>query len=94
MQRSNVGTLNFYRDSKGNEIDIIYEMGRDVYPIEVKAGATVANEFFKNIRNFFKIYPHTPYGGALIYGGKEPQLRTDIKVFTVWMIEEMIENIK
>jgi hypothetical protein len=90
-KRSN---LYIYRDSKGNEIDIIYEMGRDVYPIEVKAGATVANEFFKNIRKFFKIYPHTPYGGGLVYGGKEPQLRTDIKVFTVWMIEEMIENIK
>jgi hypothetical protein len=54
----------------------------------------VANEFFKNIRKFFKIYPHTPYGGGLVYGGKEPQLRTDIKVCTVWMIEEMIENIK
>ncbi|MCB4205449.1 ATP-binding protein [Deferribacterales bacterium Es71-Z0220] len=90
-KRSN---LYIYRDSKGNEIDIIYEMGRDVYPIEVKAGATVANEFFKNIRKFFKIYPHTPYGGGLVYGGKEPQVRTDIKVCTVWMIEEMIENIK
>ena len=91
FNRGKRNNLYFYRDSKGNEVDIIYEIGRDVYPIEVKAGATVTNEFFKNIKKFFKIYPHTPYGGALVYGGKEPQLRTDVKVYTIWMIEEMLK---
>ncbi|MGB9713336.1 MAG: ATP-binding protein [Dissulfurimicrobium sp.] len=90
-KRSN---LYFYRDNKGDEVDIIYELGRDLFPMEVKAGATVAEDFFKNIRKFFKIYKHTPFGGAVIYGGKTPQLRTDIKVYTVWDIEKMLEGLK
>ncbi len=89
-KRSN---LYFYRDSKGNEVDIIYELGRDLFPIEVKAGATVTRDYFKGIKRFFKIYKYTPWGGSVVYGGKEPQLRSDIKVYTVWDIERMLENL-
>ncbi len=89
-KRSN---LYFYRDSKGNEVDIIYELGRDLFPIEVKAGATVTRDYFKGIKRFFKIYKYTPWGGSVVYGGKKPQLRSDIKVYTVWDIERMLENL-
>ncbi|KAA0259106.1 ATP-binding protein [Deferribacter autotrophicus] len=85
--------LYFYRDSKGNEVDVIYEIGRDVFPIEIKAGATVTNEYFKGIKKFSKIYSYMPWGGAVIYGGSEPQLRTDVKVYPIWMIEEMLESV-
>ena len=94
FNRGKRNNLYFYRDSKGSEVDIIYEIGRDLFPIEVKAGATVTNEYFKGIKKFFKIYNHTPWGGAVVYGGKEPQLRADIKVITIWEIEEMLKNLE
>ena len=37
--------LNFYRDSAGNEIDVVYNIAQDVLPIEIKAGETVAADF-------------------------------------------------
>ena len=94
FNRGKRSNLYFYRDSKGNEVDIIYEIGRELFPIEVKAGATVTNEYFKGIKKFFKIYNHTPWGGAVVYSGKEPQLRADIKVITIWEIEEMLKNLE
>ena len=94
LNRGKRNNLYFYRDSKGNEVDIIYEIGRDLFPIEIKAGATVTNEYFKGIKKFFKIYNHIPWGGAVVYGGKEPQLRADIKVITIWEIEEMLKNLE
>jgi predicted AAA+ superfamily ATPase len=92
--RYNTGKRNnlyFYRDSKGNEVDIIYEIGREVFPIEIKAGATVTNDFFKGLKKFLKFYHYNPYGGAVVYGGDDVQLRTDIKVYPVWMIDELLE---
>lgn len=93
FNRGKKNNLYFFRDSKGSEVDIIYEIGRDVFPIEVKAGATVTNDYFKGIKKFSKIYPYTPWGGAVVYGGKEHQLRTDIKIYTIWMIVEMLDNV-
>jgi hypothetical protein len=33
--------LYFYRDSEGNEVDLLMPVGRQLHAIEVKAGATV-----------------------------------------------------
>lgn len=89
-KRSN---LYFYRDHKGNEVDLIYEMGRDLFPLEIKAGATVVEDYFKGLRKFFAIYGHTPRGGAIVYGGNTPQSRSDIKVYTIWDIENMLNGL-
>ncbi len=40
MNRALNGSLNFYRDNSGNEVDLIRERQRIPYPIEVKAGKT------------------------------------------------------
>lgn len=89
-KRSN---LCFYRDNKGNEVDLIYEMGRKLFPVEIKAGATVVEDYFKGIKKFFEIYEHTPWGGTVVYGGQTPQARSDIKVYTIWDIEDMLKGL-
>ena len=38
--------LNFYRDSQGNEIDVIYNIAHNVLPIEIKAVEIITPEFF------------------------------------------------
>jgi len=77
-KRSN---LFFYRDSKGNEVDLLLVNGLDIFPIEVKAGMTINRDYFKGLEHFVKLFPDcTPGGSGLVYGGKEAQRRTDVTI--------------
>ena len=77
-KRSN---LYFYRDSKGNEVDLLLLNGSDIFPIEIKAGMTITRDYFKGLNQFVKIFSeHIPKGTGLIYGGDESQKRTDVSI--------------
>ena len=79
----------FWRDSAGNEIDLLVEIGPDsVFPVECKAGQTVAEDWFKSLRNFRKNVG-TP-GSALIYGGFGKQPRHETAVFGWQAIDECL----
>ena len=45
----------FYRDSNGNEVDLVIQQAADVVPIEIKSAATVNREFFKGLKRFKSI---------------------------------------
>jgi len=77
-KRSN---LYFYRDSKGNEVDLLLIQGADIFPIEIKAGMTINRDYFKGLRHFVKRFPdQVPRGSGLVYAGDQAQQRTDIAV--------------
>lgn len=77
-KRSN---LYFYRDSKGNEVDLIMLSGSDIFPIEIKAGMTITKDYFKGLNHFMKIFSgHIPKGMGLVYSGEESQKRNDVSV--------------
>ncbi|MBL0717350.1 MAG: ATP-binding protein [Desulfosarcina sp.] len=75
-RRSN---LHFYRDSNGNEVDLLLNYGPDLFPVEIKAGMTLNRDYFKGLRAFAKVFD-LPIGAGLLYGGKERQQRQDILV--------------
>lgn len=68
--------LFFYRDSEGAEIDLLLEFGHGVFPIEIKAGATINPDYFKGLRHFAKLVSAAPNGGGLVYGGSERWLHS------------------
>jgi predicted AAA+ superfamily ATPase len=92
FNRGKRSNIYFYRDSKGTEIDVLYEYGREVFPIEIKAGATVVDEFFKNIKAF-NLLIHSD-GGAIIYGGTEVQNRTTVRVVPFAHLLSMLDSIE
>ncbi|OGT33011.1 MAG: AAA family ATPase [Gammaproteobacteria bacterium RIFCSPHIGHO2_02_FULL_39_13] len=47
--------LYFYRDSQQYEIDLIYQMGSELIPIEIKSAQTFSPDFIKNIEYFCKL---------------------------------------
>ncbi|MCP5505862.1 MAG: ATP-binding protein [Chlamydiales bacterium] len=65
--------LYFYRDAHQNEVDVIYQKGRQLVPIEVKAGRTFHREFLKNLEFFKELVGERCEGGYLIYSGDEEQ---------------------
>ena len=45
-------SLYFYRDSHGNEIDLLHVSGRDLVGVEIKAASTFNSSFKKNLLRF------------------------------------------
>lgn len=73
--------LHFYRDSKGNEVDLVLTKGIDLFPIEIKSGMTITRDYFKGLKHFCKLFPdNIPDGGGLIYAGEKTQKRTEVSV--------------
>lgn len=80
LNRGKRDNMSFYRDSSGNEVDLVLEFGPSVFPVEIKGGTTVSRDYFKGLRNFKKTNPDLPLGGAVVYGGDESQIRDNVSV--------------
>jgi hypothetical protein len=74
-------SIYFWRDSTGNEIDILIDEGIILTPVEIKAGQTVASDFFKGICFWKKLTAEIGQGAALIYGGDKSYIRSDTYVY-------------
>lgn len=68
LNRGKEPRLYFYRDSNGNEVDLLYPQGEDVIPIEIKSAQTFHDDFAKGIRHFRKT-TSSPIRGRVIYAG-------------------------
>lgn len=93
FHRGRKNALSFYRDSRGNEVDLILESGRDVFPIEIKAGATVASDYFKGLTHFSRLLDGLPYGGGLLYAGQEKRKQGQFHVYPLTELDEMIADL-
>ncbi len=85
--------LNFYRDSTGNEIDVIYNIAQHILPIEIKAAETVAPDFFKGFRALAKVIADYPHGRIVVYGGDREETRQDILITNVLGLLERLKEI-
>lgn len=68
----------YYRDSNGNEVDLVLEFGGRTVAVEIKSGATLAGDWFKGLRRFADVA-----GGAemvLVYGGGDSFTREGVRV--------------
>ena len=89
LHRGRRGNMHFYRDSNGNEVDLLLNFGPDLFPIEIKSGQTVNNDYFKSLKHFATLFP-IPLGAALLYAGKERQQRGEIKVRSFRALPELL----
>lgn len=74
----------FYRDSEGNEVDLLLPTGGKMHAIEIKAGATVNPDYFKGLKTFAAHHPLALAGGGVIFGGAQGQNRSDWPVHS-WL---------
>jgi len=86
LNRGERKPLSFYRDSAGNEVDLVIETGHGYVPVEIKAGATITDDSFKGLRHFSKVFCGKVESSGLVYGGSDVQKRTD------WMIVPAFET--
>lgn len=67
--------LYFWRDHKGQEIDLLVDFGSRLWPVEIKSAETIHSDFVKTIRWWEALEGNRNQGGTVIFGGREPQLR-------------------
>jgi predicted AAA+ superfamily ATPase len=67
----------FYRDSEGNEVDLLIPVGTQMHAIEIKAGATINPDYFKGLKTFAAHQPAVFASGCVVFGGADGQSRSN-----------------
>lgn len=76
--------LSFWRDSTGNEVDLLRTIEGKQYAYEIKSGATYSQDFFKGISKWAKLSGATPEQCFAIYNGDRDMKTSQGEVFQ-WM---------
>jgi len=63
--------LFFWRSNAGDEIDVIIEKDQKLIPVEIKAGQTVSQDFFKGLVKWQNIAGSAASKGLLVYAGAQ-----------------------
>jgi uncharacterized protein len=71
--------LHFWRDSDGNEVDLIATVKGRSATIEAKASETARQSHVKGLK-YLRIHEEIPSTNLLVYGGKLPLSLGDVKV--------------
>lgn len=82
--------INFFRDSAGNEVDMVIGRGSQSFPIEIKSGETVNEDYFKNLTKFAKLFPKAASEGAIVYAGERQEKRSRHSVYPIAQIPHLL----
>ncbi|RME61507.1 MAG: DUF4143 domain-containing protein, partial [Candidatus Dadabacteria bacterium] len=94
-QLYNVGLDNrllFFRDSAGNEVDIVVDLGVSPILIEVKASQTLTKAFTKGFKAVEKA-GITPSSKILVYEGEKKGKAFDFEATDVYSLEKTIRKL-
>lgn len=74
--------LYYWRDKTGREIDVIVDNGTELIPVEIKSGATISSDYFKNIKYWRNLSKSEK--AIVIYNGQTKQSRSDGTEVVPW----------
>jgi uncharacterized protein len=74
--------LYFYRDVAGKEVDLLFQQGSRLTPIEIKSSKTFLPSFFNGLKYFHEQTPKKAKGGVVIYGGTKTQKIENFQLLT------------
>lgn len=78
-QRGLSAPLHFWRDSNGQEVDLLIDLGDGrTAALECKSGQTVAKDWFTPVRRWAQAWPQAQ--PLIVYGGDHDQPRSDVPV--------------
>lgn len=79
--RAETTRFNFWRDSNGLEVDLMQSWGSTIHLTEIKAGQTIATDWFKSQRKVAELLlaheANRTIPLTLVFGGQGAQLRQD-----------------
>ncbi|MCP4680607.1 MAG: ATP-binding protein [Deltaproteobacteria bacterium] len=90
FNRGKRANFSFYRDSGGNEVDVLMEVGGEIVPVEIKSGQTITGESFKGFRTLAKVLQKKMGRPLLVYTGDRNEDRSDAIVTNIQKLETQL----
>ena len=78
----------FFRDSHGNEIDLLVREKGVLTPVEIKSAATFSSDFVKTLEWFQTLGVQRVLPGAVLYGGERRFEVRGIRVLNPLHVED------
>ncbi len=78
--RGEPSNLYFWRDSTGNEIDLLRDEGGVLHPVEIKSGQTIAGDMLKGLQKWQNIARTSAGHPWLVFGGDGEYMRRETLV--------------
>ncbi len=72
----------FFRDSTGNEVDLIIEQANVVRAVEIKAGRTISGDSVRGLERYRDLSGLPPEKAYLVYSGNETMQRTTARLLS------------
>ncbi len=81
--------ISFWRDSAGNEVDILIDQGGKLRSVEIKSGRTLTRDSFAGLEKWLTIAADSAMQPCLIYGGDDNYHHKGIQVFSWKNVEKI-----
>ena len=82
----------FWRDSRGLEVDLLLESGEELKPVEIKAGQTIASDFFASLKKWGELAGTGEKPAWLVYGGDREMQNGNVVIIPWRGLPELVEN--
>lgn len=90
LNRGEPPLFHFWRDSNGNEVDLLIEWAGGLMPVEIKSGQTLNRDFFTGLERWTALAGDMARSPTLIYGGEGEQQRKAVRVLGWDRVGELV----
>jgi predicted AAA+ superfamily ATPase len=78
----------FFRDSHGNEVDLLIREKGEITPVEIKSAGTFSTDFLKGLERFRTLGLDRVNPGAVLYGGERRFLIRGVRILNPLHVED------
>jgi predicted AAA+ superfamily ATPase len=83
----------FFRDSHGNEVDLLIREKGALTPVEIKSAGTFFVDFIKGLERFHGLKIKRLTAGAVLYNGEQRFNVRNVRIFNPLLVEDIWETL-
>ena len=83
----------FFRDSHGNEVDLLIKEKGTLTPVEIKSAGTFSADFIKGLERFQMLKIKRVATGAVLYNGEQPFNVRGVRIFNPFLVEDIWQTL-
>lgn len=85
--------IHFFRDSRGNEVDLLIREKGKLTPVEIKSAGTFSVDFVKGLERFQALGLDRVTAGAVLYGGEQRFVVHGAHILNPLLAEDLWETL-
>lgn len=83
----------FFRDSHGNEVDLLIREKGELTPVEIKSAGTFSMDFVKGLERFHALGLKRVTAGTALYGGEQRFIVRGVHILNPLLVEDIWETL-